>query len=411
MFSKSSSSEGSTQRLVSLCVWYFLFYVLTGISVKYFQGNPKDGLLGFSGFEFLVYSTIGGQLICLLVVLFGGWYKLEVTKKVKFLGMNVPVELLYIIPSGICTAVVIPTTTLMYSLPISVMVAMIIMRGSIIIISRIIDSIQIHQGLLKKKVYAEENLGVFFSVLAIGSYLFWAKADGFDFLKSTAALTILGSYLFAYSIRIYIMNYFKNTASKGVKRDNKVYFGIEQIAAGLTLAIVTLLIYFSPTLFGVDNPQINEVIKAFDSPRSEWPGAILAGMAFGMVAFFSVFLFMFKGRTATFAGLVNRLTSLVAGTAATLISYFVFNGKFPSQSDWISLVLIFVAVWFIAKAEKKRAKELAETKELEGASDRKNAEKGDVRVEKRDYLVDPSLVANNQNKANQTATSFSNKTI
>lgn len=35
------------------------------------------------------------------------------------------------------------------TLPISVMVAMVIMRGSIIIISRLIDAIQIRQGILK----------------------------------------------------------------------------------------------------------------------------------------------------------------------------------------------------------------------------------------------------------------------
>lgn len=357
MFSKSS--EGSTGRLINLCFWYFIFYVLTGVSVKYFQGSPKDGLLGFSGFEFLVYSTLGGQIICVAVVLMGRWFKLESVRLVRFLGMNIPIELFYIIPSGICTAVVIPTTTLMYSLPISVMVAMIIMRGSVIIISRIVDDIQIRQGLLKKRVYAEENWAVFFSILAIGVYLLWAKADGFDFIKSPAALAILGSYLVAYSFRIYIMNYFKNTAGKGVKRDNRIFFGIEQISSAVTLIAVTLLLYYSPSLFGLDSSALQEMRRALETPRAEWPGAVLAGMAFGMVAFFSVFLFMFKGRTATFTGLVNRLTSLVAGTMATLISYFLFKGKFPTESDWFSLVLILIAVGFLAKAEKKRSLELS----------------------------------------------------
>jgi len=55
--------------------------------------------------------------------------------------------------------------------------------------------------------------------------------------------------------------------------------------------------------------------------------------AFGAAAFFSVFLFMFKGRTATFAGLVNRLTSLVAGTTSTVIFYFAFQGRFPKPTS------------------------------------------------------------------------------
>jgi drug/metabolite transporter (DMT)-like permease len=81
---------------------------------------------------------------------------------------------------------------------------------------------------------------------------------------------------------------------------------------------------------------------------------VLAGTAYGLVAFFSVFIFMYKGRTATFAGLVNRLTSLVAGTAATLIFAVVFGGKLPKPADWVSLGFILVAVAFLARAERRR---------------------------------------------------------
>ncbi len=79
-----------------------------------------------------------------------------------------------------------------------------------------------------------------------------------------------------------------------------------------------------------------------------------------MVAFFSVFIFMFKGRTATFTGLVNRLTSLVAGTTATLIGWLFLGSRFPSLQNWISLGFVLVAVAFLTRAEKKRAQELKE---------------------------------------------------
>ena len=82
-----------------------------------------------------------------------------------------------------------------------------------------------------------------------------------------------------------------------------------------------------------------------------------AGSIFGIVAFFSVFIFLFPGRTATFAGLVNRLTSLVSGTAATLVSAFLFQTSWPKWTDWASLGLIFVAVGFLSRAELRRAAE------------------------------------------------------
>jgi hypothetical protein len=358
------TEDGSTGRLIQLCIGYFVFYVITGMSVKYFLGSASLGFPGMKDLEYLVYSTIGGNLLALGTVLILKWYKIQSNNKIDFLGMKVPEELFYIIPSGICTAVVIPTTTLMYSLPISVMVAMVIMRGSVIIISRLVDAIQIKKGILKKHVYKEENIAVVFAMLAVAINIFWSKGGGFDFIYNTAAIVILSSYIVAYFIRIYIMNYFKNTRAKNVKQDNKGFFAIEQISAAIVLLTAGILIYKSPEFFGVNNEQINVFIGAFDNPQPMWSWAVFAGTAFGIVAFFSVFIFMFKGRTATFAGLVNRLTSLIAGTTATLSFYFLFGGKFPATEDWISLVFILIAVGFITKAEKKRTLELKNLKEI-----------------------------------------------
>jgi len=89
------------------------------------------------------------------------------------------------------------------------------------------------------------------------------------------------------------------------------------------------------------------------------PIAVLSGVPFGVVAFFSVFLFMFQGRTATFAGLVNRLTSLLAGTTSTLLLAWWFGLKPPTVPDWASFGFILVAVAFLSRAEKRRTRETA----------------------------------------------------
>lgn len=375
------TSEGSTGRLLQLCLGYFVFYVITGVTVKYFTGSVANGFVGMKDLEFLVYSTTGGTGVCLLVVLALGWYRLEANRITQLGPLRFPSEFFYIVPSGVCTAVVIPTTTLMYMLPISVMVAMVIMRGGVIVISRLVDAIQIRQGILKKRVYWEENVAVVFALLAMSVNLFWDKTQGgFDFLGSTAAMGILGSYLLAYLLRIYLMNYFKNTRAKGVKLDNRGFFGVEQIAAFVTMLAVGLLVFHAPALFGLRTRELDIYRGSILLPRSEWPWAVLAGSAFGIVAFFSVFLFLFKGRTATFAGLVNRLTSLVAGTTATLIFHFQFGGKPPKPQDWGSLGFILVAVYFLTRAEKKRSVELMAHKELESvpqvAPPRRSAEAG-----------------------------------
>lgn len=359
------ASSASTKNLVQLCSLYFFFYVITGVTVKYFLGKPELGFPGLKEVEFLVYSTGGSFLITLGIIIWKKWYKFESHRHVKILGLNIPFEFFYIIPSGICTAVVIPTTTLMYSLPISVMVAMIIMRGAVIIISRIVDSILIAQGILHKKVYTEENLAVAFAILAVSVNVFWAPAGSFDFVHSVPAMTILGSYILAYMFRIYIMNYYRHTIPANVKRDNRAFFAVEQISALVATVIIAFVVFKSSTWLGWTGSLIQDYRNSFLIPPAVWPWAIIAGLAYGLVAFFSVFIFMFKGRTATFTGLVNRLTSLIAGTTATMLCWFCMKGKCPKVTDWLSLALILVAVIFLTRSERKRAAELIKTHEIE----------------------------------------------
>ena len=362
-----NTTEGSTGRLIQLCFGYFFFYVITGVTVKYFTGGKELGYPGMHDIEYLVYNTMGGNFIALSVAVALRWYRLKSIKYISIGQIRFPQEILYIIPSGVCTAVVIPTTTLMYMLPISVMVAMVIMRASVIIISRAVDAIQIRQGILTKHVYAEENYAVVFALLAAAVNIFWVGPGDFDFVHSSAATIILGSYILAYAIRIYIMNYYKNTRPKGMKLDNNGFFAIEQIAATATMLLVGYILFKTPEWFGSINPEIILFHNSLVDFLPLWEWAVVAGFAFGLVAFFSVFIFMFKGRTATFAGLVNRLTSLVAGTTATVVWWFWFGGKFPKTQDWLSLVFILIAVWFLSRAEKKRTQELAAAKEIEAA--------------------------------------------
>lgn len=375
------TEDGSTERLVQYSFLYFAMYVIYTMMTKRMQLA-----YGVDGTVFTVYNTMGGMLICVLVVLIFKWYKFKSSNYIKLLGINMPKEFLYIIPSGICTAVVIPTTTLMYTLPISVMVAMVIMRASIIIISRIIDQIQIWQGILKKKVLWEENVGALFAVLALSVQLFVkvntsegfkleffkVNPGDFDFLTNFAAMTILSFYLTAYSIRLYIMNYYKNTRPKGAVYDTKGFFAIEQIASTLFIVIVGVVYYYSANV-DISLPNYTKTFayqfkNSFDNVPDKWAMIIGSGIPFGIAAFFSVFLFMFKGRTATFAGLVNRVTSLVAGTASTIFLWLFFDMKKPKNEDWAALLLIFVAIYFMSLAEKRRACELIANKEIGSTS-------------------------------------------
>ena len=47
-------------------------------------------------------------------------------------------------------------------------------------------------------------------------------------------MTVLTAYIIAYDVRLYIMNYFKNTRSFAATLDNRGVFAIEQVVASLT---------------------------------------------------------------------------------------------------------------------------------------------------------------------------------
>jgi hypothetical protein len=358
--SEKTNSSGSTSRLLQLCFGYFIFYVINGVAVKFFL-STGEGYPALNGMEYLVYNTAGAALLATGVVLVLKWYRIESVRKINIMGISIPSELPYILVSGICTAVIVPTTTLLYSFRgISVMVAMIIMRGSVIIIGRVVDAIQIKRGILKKKVYLEENIAMFIALFAVSIKIFSGSGDGASPFTSIPVMVIFGSYIVSYAIRIYIMNYYKNTRPPEEKKDNnKSFFAIEQITSFITMFLVTAAVLVAAKNFGVTGERITPFSNAFFETNTEWaPWAFFAGSAYGIIAFLSVFIFMFKGRTATFAGLANRLTSLIAGTVSTLVIAIFFSGKFPAIIDWVSLSFIFIAIAFMSKAEKKRKCEI-----------------------------------------------------
>lgn len=330
----------------TLSIMYFLFYTVTGVLLKYFTDGKIPGLPHMSQMGFLYNSTAGGVLTaCLIVALFRWWKLFRSRGEVSVLGVRFPREYLWIFPSGVCTGIIIPTTTLMYTFG-SVMVAMILMRGSVIVIGRVVDAVQIRQGILQRRVPWEENVAVIFAIFAVLSVLLGPKkGDESALFRSVPAVVTLIAYLLSYLVRIYIMNHYRHTRQEN---DNRPFFTMEQAVAATTVITVAVFVVLSYQHFGWTDKRILDTVNAAYVPTHN---AFLAGIPYGAVAFFSVFIFMYPGKTATFNTLANRLTSLVAGTTATLLFYLGWGGRLPSTADWISLTFILIAIGFLVKGD------------------------------------------------------------
>ncbi len=322
--------EGSLAHLLSLCLGYFLFYVLNGVFVKAFTGSSAQGFVGVSSLEYLIYSTAASSLFCVVLIFLLGWHRLK----------RPPRWAAVIVPSGLCTAIIVPATTLMYLLPVSVMVAMIIMRGAVVIVSRIVDELLKRQGLAHRSVHWSENLALLFALSAVSAKIWVSpgKGDEFDFVHSPLAMGILTAYVLAYGIRIYLMNVFRHRRSLSGEAapDNRAYFAYEQLVCSLALAVALAFVV-------IGWPEL-PASRAVLDPHPAWGAAMASGMPYGVVAFFSVFLFMFKGRSATFNGLVNRLTSLLAGTASTFYLHVHYHLPAPSSEDWLAFALVLGSI-------------------------------------------------------------------
>ncbi|MCX7648589.1 MAG: hypothetical protein N2Z60_08260, partial [Elusimicrobiales bacterium] len=79
------TEDGSTERLVQYSFLYFAMYVIYTMMTKRMQLA-----YGVDGTVFTVYNTMGGMLICVLVVLIFKWYKFKSSNYIKLLGINMP---------------------------------------------------------------------------------------------------------------------------------------------------------------------------------------------------------------------------------------------------------------------------------------------------------------------------------
>ena len=340
--------------LLLLCLAYFGLYLITGTQVKWFPlhyyGLAKDQ---YPNVHFLIDSTIGSTIVVLLIIFGMRWTRLPSSQKVRVGPLRVSREMLYVIPSGLCLSLIGPTTVLMLSLPISVMVAMVIMRGSVIVLCRIIDAIQIRQGLLQKQILWEENLAVVVALLAVATNLVGAGGDDFAFFTDATAMTLLGIYLAAYAVRLYLMNYYKNTRAPDAAHDSKAWFGWEQIASTFGFAVIAFVLWFGVSRLGWADAKLTAMAETVQAP--DWGAIWRTGVPQGLLTLFGTLIWLYEGRSATFVGLLNRLTSLLAGVGATLVFAAAFGGKYPSLRDWISAGLIVVAFFLLTRAERRRA--------------------------------------------------------
>lgn len=333
--------EGSHKETATLATGYFVLGLLFTLGMKFLIAA------GVPGMEAMVITTMGGVLLILPCIV--KWPRRFTPEMgyVRILGMSVPKEFLWIVPSGVCAACIIPTTSLLYTFGFTVMVAQVIMRGGLMVGGRVVDQVLIWQGKSKKKIRWQEEVAWIVAVAAVATNFFFASSEDFACLTATPVLITMAVYLLPYTGRVYVMGLYNAT---GVKRDAKAFTALEEVFAVITMVVVVAIVFVVYD-HGFRPKQIVQVVNAFSTNA---PFVILVIGAFYGASFFpSMFLFLRKGASMTANTTINRVVSLLAGSTAT----FLYERVKPHEV--CAVLILLVALGFQAWGEYLREKEKA----------------------------------------------------
>jgi protein-tyrosine-phosphatase len=233
-----------------------------------------------------------------------------------------------ILLSGFGTAVIIATTTLAFTFTgISILFALLLMRGGVLIIAPAVDL------LFKRRVrwFSWVALGLTLPALAI------TFIDVNNYRLTGPAVFIIGAYLCGYVLRLPCVTSIAKQADDDITRR---YFVEESIVAIFFLLTAPIVLAVAG-----QNELRQGFIEMFSS--SVTAPAILIGALYAALYCFGTLIYL-DCRENTFCIPLNRASSLLAGLLATLILATFFGQAFPSEAQMGGAGLIVLALLFLS---------------------------------------------------------------
>ncbi|HEX2123760.1 MAG TPA: hypothetical protein VHL59_19195 [Thermoanaerobaculia bacterium] len=268
-----------------------------------------------SGLE-LLPGTIYGIVLAALIYTFAlGWWK------------HAGVPRRTIVVSGIGTAAIIGTTTIAYTFHgISIVFALLLMRGGVLILAPLVDLA------FGRRVRWFSWAALALTFLALG--VAFADLDAKAF--TTAAAINLGAYLSGYVLRLPAMTRVAKIADRDLTR---TFFVRELMVALSALAA-------APALYAIfaNGRAADELRRGFTLalPPAVLAASLTIGVLYASLYFFGTLIYLDR-RENTFCIPLNRGASLLAGIAAT-----VMIGGSPRPAELAGASLVIGALLFLS---------------------------------------------------------------
>ncbi len=326
-------------------IWWWAFgYFAAYAPYSALTKALSDGQLGekVPGNRILAVSTTA-SFIAMLAFVFGtGWWRFATRRRLG--TVNLPTPTVWTALSGLCGATILTTTTLAYTIPgVSIVFMMLLMRGGVLAMAPIVDSIS------GRKVRWYSWVALALTLASLGVATFGKKAD---FTLSGAAFLNVGLYLLAYFVRLRFMSRLAKSDSPDV---TKRYFVEEQFIS-TPAALVALALF---AIIGSDSLlEFRKGITEFPfSPQVGW--GVLIGVLSQGTGIFGALVLLDKSENS-FSVPVNRASSVLAGVLATVTMFALGLGKELDLYEGLGATIVIAAILVlsiapIVEAKRKRA--------------------------------------------------------
>ena len=324
------------QRTYGLGIWglglgYFLFYTpYSGLTRALSNGLLPGAHRPLRGTILLPASIAAVAVGMLGFITVMKWWKYAGHR--EFFKIRIPFPRRLTFLSGVCMAVIMGTTTLAFAFEgISIVLVLVLLRGGVLIIAPLVDSIA------GRRVRWFCWVAMVVSLMAVLVVL----ADAANYKLSVLAMLTIAAYLTAYFIKLQLMSALAKTNEKSTTLR---YFVEEQMVASPLL----LLVLAALATIGIGDAMMGLRIgftTFLASPEASF--AVLVGLFYAGLCICTTLIFLDR-RENTFCVPMHCGSSMLSGVAATYALSFTFHQAPPSEYQLVSSGLIVMALVFLS---------------------------------------------------------------
>lgn len=325
--------------IAALCFGYFASYVPYSMMTKMVTKGLCCGLggTGLTGFQIQPIAVFASFVAMYTFITVMGWWKF--THHFRLFGLKIPRPDRYTFLSGICLSGQIITTTLAYTFNgISIVFAMLLMRGGVLAMAPAVDLLVKRR---KRRIYWPSWVAAGLSFLAL-IVAFSGKAG--TAMTFIAAVDV-AIYLLGYFFRLFIMS---NRAKSDDPAEKRGYFAEEQMVANVVLFAALFVIGWSGAGTGMETIR-GQIWTGF--AELPFQGYFLFIFMLGIFSWgtgvFGSLIYLDK-RENTFTVPANRSASIIAGVIATYLLAIFYGQRYPGTQELAGAAIIIGAIAFLA---------------------------------------------------------------